>query len=93
MAKGSNAVNRLEFNHLKEQVEKLEKIYDVVQRQIVIVEKLTLEMKYMREDQNSIEKRVQNLENKPVKRYDTIISNLISVAVGAFAAFIGLSKK
>lgn len=91
-----NGVSRIEFDILKEDVKELHKVYDVVNRQTIATEKLALEMKYMREDQSNMEKRVKLLEEKPVKRYDNIItqilSNVISLIIGALAVIIGLKK-
>jgi hypothetical protein len=91
-----NGVSRIEFDILKEDVKELHKVYDVVNRQTIATEKLALEMKYMREDHANVEKRVKLLEEKPVKRYDSIItqilSNIISIAIGALAVIIGLKK-
>lgn len=91
-----NGVSRIEFDILKEDVKELHKVYDVVNRQTIATEKLALEMKYMREDQTNMEKRVKLLEEKPVKRYDNIItqilSNVISLIIGALAVIIGLKK-
>ena len=91
-----NGVSRIEFDVLKEDVKELHKVYDVVNRQTIATEKLALEMKYMREDQSNMEKRVKILEEKPVKRYDNIItqilSNVISLIIGALAVIIGLKK-
>lgn len=89
-------VSRVEFDLLREDVKELHKVYDVVNRQTIATEKLALEMKYMREDHTNMEKRVKLLEEKPVKRYDTVVtqilSNIISLIIGAVAVIIGLKK-
>lgn len=93
---GNNGVSRVEFDLLKDDVKELKKVYDVVNRQTIATEKLALEMKYMREDQKSAEERIKLLEEKPVKRYDTVIativSNIIALIIGAVAVTIGLKK-
>ena len=92
----NRGVSREEFNALKEDVKELHKVYDVVNRQTIATEKLALEMKYMREDQNNMESRIKVLEEKPVKRYDTVVtqvlSNIIALIIGALAVLIGLKK-
>lgn len=96
MAQNNNSISRSEFDNLKEEVKELKKVHDIVQRQTVVIEKLTLEMKYMREDQNDMSARLRKLEEKPIKKYDnllsTIVSNVVSAIVGAVAVLIGLSK-
>ena len=93
---GNSGVSRVEFDLLKNDVNELKKVYDVVNRQTIATEKLALEMKYMREDQKCAEERIKLLEEKPVRRYDTVIttivSNIIALIIGAVAVLIGLKK-
>ena len=92
----SNQVTRLEFEIVKDDIKELHKVYDLVQRQIVATEKLALEIKYLREDQKDANERIKALEERPNKRYDIIvtqiISNIIALIVGVIAAIIGLKK-
>lgn len=92
----SNQVTRLEFEVVKDDIKELHKVYDLVQRQIVATEKLALEIKYLREDQKDANARIKALEERPNKRYDIIvtqiISNIIALIVGVIAAIIGLRK-
>jgi hypothetical protein len=96
MAQPNNYVSRDEFAELKQEVRELHQIYDIVNRQVVVTEKLALEMKYMREDQKETKDRVKCLEEKPTKRFDNLISQIIGTVValvlGAIAAIIGLKK-
>lgn len=74
----------------------LEDIYEIVNRQTSVTERLATEMRYLREDQNKVDKRVSVLEERPNKRLEniitTIISNVISLILGAVAVLIGLKK-
>ena len=92
----SNQVTRLEFEVVKDDIKELHKVYDLVQRQIVATEKLALEIKYLREDQKVANERIKALEERPNKRYDIIvtqiISNIIALIIGVIAAIIGLRK-
>lgn len=92
----NNQVTRLEFEIVKDDIKELHKVYDLVQRQIVATEKLALEIKYLREDQKDANARIKALEERPNKRYDNvvtqIISNIIALIIGAIAAIIGLKK-
>lgn len=97
MAQNNNAqVTRLEFELVKEDIKELHKVYDLIQRQIIATEKLALEIKYLREDQKDANARIKALEERPNKRYDTIvtqiISNIIALTIGVIAAIIGLKK-
>lgn len=96
MAQNNCSISRAEFDNLKDEIKDLKKVHDIVQRQTVVIEKLTLEMKYMREDQNDVSNRLRKLEEKPVKKYDnllsTVVSNVVSAIVGAIAVLIGLSR-
>lgn len=92
----SSQVTRVEFELVKDDIKELHKVYDLVQRQIVATEKLALEIKYLREDQKDANERIKALEERPNKRYDTvvtqIISTIIALIIGAIAAIIGLKK-
>ena len=92
----SNQVTRPEFEIVKDDIKELHKVYDLVQRQIVATEKLALEIKYLREDQKDANERIKALEERPNKRYDTvvtqIISTIIALIIGVIAAIIGLKK-
>lgn len=94
--KDDNGVSRVEFDILKEDVRELKKVYEIINRQTVATEKLAVEMKYMREKQEKTDERVSVLEEKPIKRYDNIvmqiISNIIALVIGAVAVLIGLKK-
>jgi hypothetical protein len=97
MAQNNNAqVTRLEFEIVKDDIKELHKVYDLIQRQIIATEKLALEIKYLREDQKDANARIKALEERPNKRYDTIvtqiISNIIALTIGVIAAIIGLKK-
>ena len=92
----SSQVTRLEFELVKDDIKELHKVYDLVQRQIVATEKLALEIKYLREDQKNANERIKALEERPNKRYDTvvtqIISTIIALIIGVIATIIGLKK-
>ena len=81
-----------ELENLAKRVEKLENIYETINKLTLQVEKLAMETKYSREDLNKVINRVDILEHKPEKRYDTaintIITGVLSALVGALMAFI-----
>lgn len=69
---------------------KVENIYELT----TSVKEIATEVKAMREDMNKIDNRVQAIEEKPVKRYDSLVSQVISIiiagVVGFFLAKFGL---
>lgn len=73
-------------------MEKLEKIFETVNKLTIQIEKLATETMYLRKDQNELVNRVTTLEKKPEKRYDTIvttiITGIISAVVGAVMAIV-----
>lgn len=96
MKEYKSEVTRQEFEDLKGNVKDLHKIFDNITDIAISTEKLAVEMKYMREEQNKTEQRLKALEEKPIKRYDNIvnyiITSIISLVLGAIAVMIGLKK-
>lgn len=96
MKEYKSEVTRQEFEDLKGNVKDLHKIFDNITDIAISTEKLAVEMKYMREEQNKTEQRLKALEEKPIKRYDSIvnyiITSIISLVLGAIAVMIGLKK-
>ena len=96
MKEYKSEVTRQEFEDLKDNVKDLHKVFDKIGDIVVSIEKLAVEMKYMREEQNKTEIRLKALEEKPIKRYDSIvnyiITSVISLVIGAVAVMIGLKK-
>ena len=76
------------FENLEKRVEKLEHIYATINNLTLQVEKLAIETKYSREDLNKVMSRLDVLEHKPEKRYDSIITTAITGVVGAIIGAI-----
>lgn len=87
-------VTRQEFDDLKGDVKDLHKVFDKISDIAMATEKLAIEMKYMREEQNKADERLKTLEQKPIKRYDSVVSyiitTIIGLAIGAIATLIKL---
>ena len=77
-----------ELENLEKRVEKLENIFDTINKLTLQIEKLAMETKYSREDLNKVINRVDILEHKPEQRYDNIVMTLITGIVGAIAGAI-----
>ena len=94
MKEYKSEVTRQEFEDLKGDVKDLHKVFDKITDIAMATEKLAIEMKYMREDQNKTEQRLKELEEKPIKRYDSavnyIITTVIGLGIGAIATLIKL---
>ena len=88
----SNNNNSSELDDIRRRILKLEDIFENINKLTVQIEKLALETKYMREDYNDIDSRVMVLEQKPVKRYDTavttIITGLIGIVIGVITTLL-----
>lgn len=94
MEKNKNDISRAEFDVIVGKVEKLESIFDRINSIAMSTEKLAIEMKYMREEQNKQDERLTSLEQKPIKRYDNIINyvitSILGLIIGAVAMLVGL---
>ena len=74
--------NSSELDDIRRRILKLEDIFENINKLTVQIEKLALETKYMREDYNDLDSRVMVLEQKPVKRYDTVVTTIITGLIG-----------
>lgn len=93
MEKIKNEISRQEFDDLKNDVKDLKKVFDRINSIATSTEKLAIEMKYMREEQTKLDKRITIIEEKPVKRYDSIVTYIITTIIGtAIGYFISLIK-
>jgi len=64
-------------------IEQIENSINSIQQLLISVKELATEMKYMREDVTKLDKRMVEIENKPAKRWDSLIASIISIIVGA----------
>ena len=86
-------ISRQEFDYLKNDVKDLKKVFDKINTIAISTEKLAIEMKYMREEQTKLDGRITTIEEKPVKRYDSIVTYIITTGIGAaIGFFISLIK-
>lgn len=83
-----NVITRQEFDDLKNDVKDLKKVFDKINSIAISTEKLAIEMKYMREEQTKMDSRITTIEEKPVKRYDSIVTYIITTIIGAIIGFI-----
>ena len=87
-------ISRQEFDALKDDVKDLKKVFDKINTIAMSTERLAIEIKYMREEQTKQDERLTSLEQKPIKRYDSIlnyiITSILGLIIGAVAMLIGL---
>ena len=83
-----NVISRQEFDDLKNDVKDLKKVFDKINSIALSTEKLAIEMKYMREEQTKLDGRITTIEEKPIKRYDTIVTYIITAIISAILGFL-----
>ena len=59
--------DRYELDLIEEELKELKSVFDTINKQTVAIEKLVVEMKFMREDHIKLDRRIKELENKPVE--------------------------
>ena len=69
------------YKSLHKRVDKQEELIENIQN-------IVTEVKYIREDLNSISTKVDDIEQKPAKRWDLVLTGLISTVVTAIAMAI-----
>lgn len=79
---------------IRERLATLEQDKQSVHRRLDNLERLTesvhiiaVETKATREDVNNITERVDEIENRPSKRYETVITAIITAIVGGFVGY------
>lgn len=66
----------------------LHKRVDHIEELVESVQKMTIELQHMREDINKVAEKVDEIEKKPAKNWQTIVTGLISAVVGGAGALI-----
>lgn len=64
----------------------LHKRVDHIEELVESVQKMTVELQHMREDINKVAEKVDEIEKKPAKNWQTIVTGLISAIVGGAGA-------
>ena len=81
-------ISRQEFDDLKNDVRDLKQVFDKISNIAISTEKLAVEMKYMREEQIKQDKRITAIEEKPVKRFDSIVTYIITTIIGLVIGYL-----
>ena len=69
-------------------IDALEKIANSVNELALSTNQIALETKALREDVTNANDKIQSLEGRPAKRYDTIITAIITTVVGGIIGYI-----
>ena len=77
-----------EIKSLKHRTINLEEQTKSIQDLVISVKELALNMKNMIEEQKTQGERLLALENRPARRWDSLVTALISAGAGALIAFL-----
>jgi len=77
-----------EIGSLKHRMDDQEKQQNTITELVVSVKELAINMKNMLDEQKAQNDRIQKLEEKPAKRWDTLVDKIISVVIGAAVGYM-----
>ena len=77
-----------EISSLKHRMSDVESQTKAINNLAMSVEKLALSVSYMNDEQKDSIKRLEALESKPAKRWEQVISLIITTIVGAVIGFL-----
>lgn len=77
-----------EIGSLKHRMSDVEAQTKAINNLALSVEKLALSVQYMNDEQKESIKRLEVLESKPAKRWEQVISLIITTIVGAVIGFL-----
>ncbi|MBR5088459.1 MAG: hypothetical protein IK093_03440 [Ruminiclostridium sp.] len=61
---------------------------DHIEELIESVQKMTVEIQHMREDLNCVAEKVENIESKPARNWDTLVSAVLGALAGGICTMI-----
>lgn len=81
---------RIEENNKNtiKRLDSLERKIEDVCKITISIKELTMEIKQMREDVNKMESRVEILEEKPRKRWDNMVNQIITMVIAGIMGFL-----
>jgi predicted transcriptional regulator len=77
-----------EIGSLKHRTKNLEEQTKSIQELVISVKELAMNMKNMIEEQKTQGERLLVLETKPARRWDALVTALISAGIGAFITYL-----
>ena len=84
----NNIMIRERLTALESSCGTLQKRVDHVELLVESVQKMTVEMQHMREDLNRMAAELTDMENKPAKRWETIVSALLGALAGGLGTML-----
>lgn len=78
------------IQYAHDRIDNLEKLADSVHNLAIATSKVADETKALREDYEEADKRIETLESKPIKRYETFVTALLTgLGTGLIGYFLG----
>lgn len=74
----------------EEWLNKHDKIYGEIKELAIQTARMVDEVKHLREDQNELKNRVNEIEEKPKKRYDSVVMQIITFVIGSILTIIAV---
>ena len=68
-------------------IDGLERMVDSVHQMAISINQIVTEIKALREDYEQVDVRLEELEHKPIKRYEAILNTLLSVIISGVAGY------
>ncbi len=69
-------------------IDNLEKLSESVNNIAISVAKIADETKLLREDYNKTDAELQEIKEKPIKRYETVITAILTALCGGLAGYL-----
>ncbi len=78
----------IKLTELESSCKSAHKRLDHIEEIVESIQAIVLEVKYMREDLNTVTNKVNEIESKPQKRWDALIAAAISAAASGVIGFV-----
>lgn len=69
-------------------IDNLEKLIESVNQMAISINQIVTELKAMRVDVNDVTGRVEDMEKKPIKRYETVITAILTAICGGVVGYL-----
>lgn len=69
-------------------IDNLEKLADSVNKLALSTAQIAAETKALREDYNEADKEIQELKEKPVRRYETVVTAILTTLCGGVIGYL-----
>ena len=69
-------------------IDSLEKLAESVNQMAISTNQIATETKALREDYAKADERIEKLEEKPVKRYETVVTSILTALCGGVVGYM-----